>query len=114
MFWNKFVDLCVDSGKSPTPVCTELGFSSAVVVKWKRGAIPRDTTLKKLADYFGVPMSYFTEKEKPSDEGELSEKNVVTIIGRDGSFSKKKLTDDQIKAIKALIDQLPDATDEDL
>lgn len=63
MFWSKLVQLCMEKKTSPTAVCVELGFSNALAVKWKRGAIPRDTTLKKIADYFNVPVSYFSGKE---------------------------------------------------
>ena len=54
MFWENFVSLCTKIGKSPNRVCAELGLSTAVATYWKNGAIPRDTTLKKIADYFGV------------------------------------------------------------
>ena len=54
MFWDKFVTLCSAKGISPNGVCAELGLSTATATKWKKGAIPRDTTLKKIADYFGV------------------------------------------------------------
>lgn len=54
MFWNNFVNLCNHKGKSPNGVCADLGYSTAIASKWKKGATPRDTTLKKIADYFGV------------------------------------------------------------
>jgi transcriptional regulator with XRE-family HTH domain len=58
MFWNNFVELCNANGKSPNKVCNELGFSNNTATKWKQGSIPRDTTLRKIADYFGVSVSY--------------------------------------------------------
>ena len=58
MFWDKFVTLCSAKGISPNGVCADLGLSTATATKWKKGAIPRDTTLKKIADYFGVSVSY--------------------------------------------------------
>lgn len=58
MFWDKFVTLCSAKGISPNGVCADLGLSTATATKWKKGAIPRDTTLKKIADYFGVSTSY--------------------------------------------------------
>lgn len=63
MFWTKFVELCIQRGKSPTPVCNELGFSGTMATKWKNGSIPRDTTIKKIAAYFDVPVSYFSESD---------------------------------------------------
>lgn len=58
MFWNNFVELCNANGKSPNGVCSELGFSANTATKWKQGSVPRDTTLRKIADYFGVSVSY--------------------------------------------------------
>jgi len=37
--------------------------------------------------------------------------NIVKIAGRDGSYTEKHLTDDQLKALKLIIDQMPDAED---
>lgn len=54
MFWKTLVHLCNEKGISPSFACHELSLSSATSTKWKSGAIPRATTLKKLSDYFGV------------------------------------------------------------
>jgi transcriptional regulator with XRE-family HTH domain len=58
MFWENFVTLCNKKGKSPNGACAELGFSANTATKWKQGSVPRDTTLRKIADYFGVSVSY--------------------------------------------------------
>lgn len=58
MFWDNFVILCNKKGKSPNGACAELGFSKNTATKWKHGSVPYDTTLKKIADYFGVSVSY--------------------------------------------------------
>ena len=54
MFWQNFILLCSQNGQSPNGVCAELGLSTAIATRWKKGSIPRDTTLKKIADYFGI------------------------------------------------------------
>lgn len=58
MFWDNFVTLCNKKGKSPNGACAELGFSANTATKWKQGSVPRDTTLRKIADYFGVSTDY--------------------------------------------------------
>ena len=58
MFWKNFVSLCNQKSKTPNGVCAELGLSVATATKWKKGSVPRDTTLKKVADYFEVSVSY--------------------------------------------------------
>ena len=65
MFWKNFSNLCVKIGKSPNAVAKELALSSGSITSWKNGAIPRDTTLIKIADYFGVDVSYLTGNITP-------------------------------------------------
>ena len=60
MFWEKFINLCNQKGISANAVCADLGLSNATATKWKNGAIPRATTLKKIADYFGTTVAYLT------------------------------------------------------
>ena len=72
MFWEKFILLCEKKNKSPNMVCSELGLSTAIATKWKNGSIPRDTTLKKVADYFGVSVEYLKgEPERQPDGSEI-------------------------------------------
>lgn len=54
MFWKNYVLLCNKNGKTPNGVCADLGLSSAIATRWKKGSVPRDTTLKRIADYFGI------------------------------------------------------------
>lgn len=64
MFWHKFEVLCRQIGKAPGTVAAELGFSNAATTAWKKGATPKNSTLKKIADYFGVSPEYFyTERQ---------------------------------------------------
>ena len=117
MFKDNFIRLCNDNNVSPSKVCTSVGLSNAAFSCWTETSVPRKATLLKIADYFGVPVEALTEnqkdqKEKPSENGELPDKNVVTIIGRDGRYIQKKLTDEQIQALETIINQMPDAPDE--
>lgn len=69
MFWKKFVELCAEKNKSPNEVCRELRFSNATATHWKQGAQPRATSIKKISDYFGVSVEYFSIE---TDEASLS------------------------------------------
>lgn len=67
MFWSVFVGLCAKRGVSPNAVAKELALSSGSVTSWKGGAIPRPTTIKKIADYFSVsPDLFLKETDDPS------------------------------------------------
>lgn len=64
MFWSVFVGLCAQRGVSPNAVAKELALSSGSVTSWKGGAIPRPTTIKKIADYFAVSPDLFLAETK--------------------------------------------------
>lgn len=67
MFYKKFIELCNSRGVTPSHVGLQVGVSKAAVSGWKNGSSPRDTQMQKIADYFGVPVSYFSE-EAPETE----------------------------------------------
>lgn len=90
----------------------DLGFSNGYVSQLRKGMFPADR-LVKIADYLSVSVDYLLgeETEKaPTPEGERP-MNVVKIAGRDGSFVEKRLSDEQIKALRIIIDQMPEAED---
>ena len=78
-FYENFIALCARKGKSPGAVAEAIGLSRASAAGWKKGKLPRDTTVVKIAQYFNVPVSALIEgadippKEKspvPMSEGE--------------------------------------------
>lgn len=99
MFWEKFVLLCNNKSKSPNGVCSDLGLSVATATKWKQGSIPRDTTLKLIADYFGVSTEYLLSdnEDKPPIPGPSQiKKPPQDIPTEDELFEEiKKLLNDQ-------------------
>lgn len=58
MFYDRFIELCKESGKSPSAVAKELGLNNSSSTAWKRGSTPKSETLQKLANYFGVSVDY--------------------------------------------------------
>lgn len=66
MFYEKFVSLCVSKGIAPTVAAQEAGFSNATATDWKKGSKPRKANLLKLANYFDVPVDYFSEEKEKS------------------------------------------------
>ena len=71
MFYQKYVELCAQRQKSPTAVAVELGISRASVSGWKKGSVPRDAIIWRIADYFHIEPDFFyddyEQKEMPSD-----------------------------------------------
>ncbi len=72
MFWNNFVKLCTQKNTTPTSVVHILGIAGGSVTKWKNGAVPRDVTLQRIADYFNVTVDYLLGKtDTPTTHTEI-------------------------------------------
>jgi transcriptional regulator with XRE-family HTH domain len=119
MFWKIFLSLCVNNNVSPNAVAKELGIASGSVTKWKNGSVPHNTTLLKIAEYFGVTVEYLLGetdiktppqlpqggyhggtdiKEKPSEQTEDDE-IIAEIVKALKGFSKK-----QIKSVSEYVE----------
>lgn len=60
-FYNNYIRLCNNTGKTPSRVALEIGLSKTAVHSWKkRGSVPTDATLKKIADYFDITVDELT------------------------------------------------------
>lgn len=66
MFWLKFFGLCTKKGENPTAVVRKIGLSPGSITAWKGGRDPLISTKRKIAEYFGVPVTHFMEDE-PQD-----------------------------------------------
>ena len=80
MFWNNFLAECAKKGKSPAVVAEELGFSNSATTCWKNGSLPRMSSRKKIADYFGITVEELMgTKKEPAGMGEL-DKQMQEIV----------------------------------
>jgi transcriptional regulator with XRE-family HTH domain len=71
MFWENLLNLCNSKNISPNKVCADLGLSNATATRWKKGSVPRGTTLIQIAEYFGVTPEEMLSDVKVSPPGEL-------------------------------------------
>lgn len=80
MFWNNFLAECAKKGKSPAVVAEELGFSNSATTCWKNGSLPRMSSRKKIADYFGITVEELMgTKKEPAGMGGL-DKQMQEIV----------------------------------
>ena len=112
-FVQKVKDLCSAKGIKPTNACKESGVGGSFLSDINRGQIPSVAKVLVLADYLGVTTSELLgEGKEPTPATEDGQKlNVIRIAGRDGSLVERELTDEQLAALKLIVDQLPDADD---
>lgn len=88
MFWETFVELCIEHNTKPNPVAKKLGISSGTVTNWKKEhATPHSVNLKKIADYFGVNSEYFfVKRNAPETLGAVS-RDAFADTAEKSSFS---------------------------
>lgn len=53
VYYHNFIEKCNEIGKAPSIVAEEMGLKRSTVTAWKKGRIPRDATIRKVANYFG-------------------------------------------------------------
>ena len=80
MFYDKFKLLCDKKGVSCNRAAKEIGLSDATPTKWKKtGATPSTETMRSIATYFNVPMSYLLgDTEDPEDRSKTHWAEVVS------------------------------------
>lgn len=72
MFSDNYIALCAKNGEHVSAVAEKLGFSRSAGVKWANGSTPRKSTLKRIADFFGVTVNeLINENPAPTNEDGL-------------------------------------------
>ena len=66
MGYEVFERLCKERGVTPYKVSKKTGVSTATLSSWKKGRYtPKEEKLQKIADYFGVSISYLRTGKEP-------------------------------------------------
>ncbi|MDE7279546.1 MAG: aldo/keto reductase, partial [Oscillospiraceae bacterium] len=77
MFYNRFMGICREYGEKPTPVLKKLNISPGNLKRWEGGASITAETLKKISNYFGVPVDYFFLKDEEKVFTEVQQNEMV-------------------------------------
>ena len=81
--FDVFDRLCFEKGKSPSTAAKEAGVSKNAIGRWRSGeVVPSKPSVKKIAEYFGVPVDVLLGREQ---------KNPVTENGNGISKAKSEL-----------------------
>lgn len=118
MFGNRLKSLRHRKGFSQADLAKQIGVSKSSVNMYERGERePNFETLETIADYFNVDLDYLMGKSDIENRAKAAmiplqpdDRNVLRLAGRDGSYVERVLTDDQLKALTAILDQMPDAS----
>lgn len=63
-FLQNLEKLCFENGESLYSVAAVIGKSTSTVTGWRQGSVPRNSTLKAIADHFGVTVDYLLSDDK--------------------------------------------------
>lgn len=131
---------CSLRGVKPTIACRESGAGADLINQIeRRGSVPSVERVQLLAQYLGVTVSELlgestlgsqaraapsehlaqsaengppSEQKEPTPvDGDGQGQNVIKIAGRDGSLIERRLTDEQVAALKLMLAQLPEVED---
>ena len=105
-FYEKYLCLCNSINKSPSAVALELKIGKPSVTRWKNGATPRDATILKVADYFGITVAELMsgvneQKETTAAEGEGLDEKITRLYAQ-----LPKLSDRQREMILGIVDEM--------
>ena len=108
MFYDKFVSICKSRGISPSKAAADVGLNRSAVVKWKNGATPQTSTIKKIADYFGIDIMEFLGDGPAQYDSEIA---AAYAEGWEAARSTYQLKDCEFTY--ALQNEAKDLTEED-
>lgn len=84
MFKKNFEKICIDKGVKPTVVVRDCGLAASTYTLWTDESVPRQSTIKKLADYLGVSVDDLLGRNEDTEEEEPPKQTGVRIpvLGR--------------------------------
>lgn len=114
---EKVKELCKARKVSIYRLEKELGFANGYIGQLKKGEVPLER-LRKIADYFGLPISYFTEEKEVPEyyldpeaaeiAQELFERPELKVLFK----ASRKVSAEDIKIIQNMVDALARKDDE--
>lgn len=88
MYYERFAELCKRRNVTAADVSRATGIASPTLTNWKKGNYtPKADKLQLIADYFGVPLTYFTSTVQESGQ------STYYIDPETAALAQKLLTD---------------------
>ena len=94
MFYDIVNNLCKERKTTITRMAEDIGLSNAAPTSWRKGSVPKLSTLEKIAEYFGVSVDYLRGKETkkaptPKGEREYSDLDLIEAVMRADEQTKE-------------------------
>ena len=104
-FFERFSTLCKEAGQTPNSVAKDIGASSGSVTAWKNGAAPRNTTVAKIASYFGVSIDYLlgtSDRSTSMNQNSVNDEDIkFALFGGSGEITDAMY--DEVRQFAAFI-----------
>lgn len=116
-FGEKLKQVRTERELSQQELANLLSTSKQVISRYELGqTTPKIGVAARWCQILGVNLNNMLDDNKgiydPSNEvPKKIDKNTVRIIGRDGSYQERQLTDEQMDALRKMIELLPDFED---
>ena len=101
-FYKNFIRLCNKADETPSSVVDTIGVHRSLLTRWKNGSVPRSTTIRKIADHFGVSTEELLRPEyvkTPIGKLELAPQDINAIANiladKSGMRNVAEATEDQ-------------------
>lgn len=95
-FFEKVEKLCAPLGLTVWSLAEQIGLSTSAPTGWKKSDFkPRAATLKKLSDYFNVPIEYFTDENFVLEQKERTPDSLQSERSNEFVQLFEKLTDEE-------------------
>ena len=110
-----FEKLCNLKNVTPYRVSKETGIATSTFSDWKNGnSTPKQDKLKKIADYFGVSLSYLMTGEEPENEQPYylddDAREMAQFMYENPEYkvlfdASRKISKEDIGTVKAILDK---------
>lgn len=101
------------AGLTQRQLAEKIGVSNTSISNWEKGlSRPDPDTIQYLCWALNVEPNFFFMESVPMSSTPVAAKNIIRIAARDGSYIERVLSDQQIAALKAVLDQMPDASED--
>ena len=125
MFYERYLQLCEDLKISPSAAATKAGFNRGTVSVWKKkyeaglDVTPDQDIVDKICNFFGCTESWIrgisAQKEMPTPVSESGQQvNIITLANRNGQYTERILSDEQIALFQSMLDQMKPIDDENI
>ena len=87
MFYEIVNALCKERKTTITRMAEDIGLSNAAPTSWRKGSVPKLSTLEKISEYFGVSTEYLLGKNNKktaiqTDDGNENEKEFLRLFAQ--------------------------------